>query len=106
LGLGNPLRAAASVWEHVGKDCGTPFTSRIDELVDRNRFWWQSRLEKEKCLGHGYEKPQLGALGFSRNPGKGHAVKNLAEALQAEAVMYKLSLGWEVKTEIPVNMLG
>jgi hypothetical protein len=48
----------------------------------------------------------LGALGFSRNPGKGHAVKNLAEALQAEAVMYKLSLGWEVKTEIPVNMLG
>jgi hypothetical protein len=44
---------------------------------------------------------ELEALGFSRNPGKGHAVKNLAEALKAEAVRYKLSLGWEVKTEIP-----
>jgi hypothetical protein len=51
-------------------------------------------------MGNGYEKPQLGALGFSRNPGRGHAVKNLAE-LKAEAVRYKLSLGWEVKTEIP-----
>jgi hypothetical protein len=40
-------------------------------------------------------------LGFSPNPGKGHAVKNLAEALKAEAVRYKFSLGWEVKTEIP-----
>ncbi len=47
------------------------------------------------CLGNGYEKPQFGALEFSRNRG-------LAEALQAEAVMYKLSLGWEVKTTIPV----
>jgi hypothetical protein len=43
-------------------------------------------------------------LEFSRNPGKDHAVKNRAEALQAEAVRYKLSLGWEVKTEIPVEM--
>jgi hypothetical protein len=41
------------------------------------------------------------ALRFSHNPAKGYAVKNLAEALIAEAVRYKLSLGWEVKTEIP-----
>jgi hypothetical protein len=47
----------------------------------------------------------LRALGFSRNPGKGHAVKNLAEGLKVEAVRYnryKLLRGWEVKTEIPV----
>jgi hypothetical protein len=30
-----------------------------------------------------------------------NAAKNLAEALQAEAVRYKLSLGWESKMEIP-----
>jgi Transposase DDE domain group 1 len=51
--------------------------------------------------GNGYEKPQLGALGFSRNPGKGHAVKNLAEGLKVEAVRYELLRGWEVKTKIP-----
>jgi hypothetical protein len=52
-------------------------------------------------LGNGYQKPQFGALGFSRNPGKGRAVKNLAEGLKAEAVRYKSSLGWEVETGIP-----
>jgi len=51
--------------------------------------------------GHVCATRQFGALGFSRNPGKGHAVKNLAEGLKAEALRYKLSLGWEVKTEIP-----
>jgi len=41
------------------------------------------------------------ALGFSRNPGNGHALKNLAEGLKAEAVRYRLSLGWEAKIENP-----
>jgi hypothetical protein len=27
---------AAAAWEHAGKDCGTPFTNRIDETVDRS----------------------------------------------------------------------
>ena len=53
----------------------------------------------EKCVGD----TTVFGLGFFRNRRKGSAVKNLAEALQTEAVRYKLSLGWEVKTEIPVE---
>jgi hypothetical protein len=40
-------------------------------------------------------------LGFSRNRQKGNAVQNLAGALHNEAVKFKLSVGREVKTEIP-----
>jgi hypothetical protein len=55
---------AAVVWEHAGKDFGTPFTSRIDETVDRSRFQCQSRLEKEKCLRNGFEKSNFGPWDF------------------------------------------
>ena len=51
--------------------------------------------------GQWVREAPIGALEFSRKPGKGHAVKNLAKGLKAEAVRYKLSLGWELKTEIP-----
>jgi hypothetical protein len=44
-------------------------------------------------------------MGYFRNRRKGYAVKNLAEALQPEAVGYRLSLGRQVKTEIPVRGL-
>jgi hypothetical protein len=39
-------------------------------------------------------------LGYARTPEKA-VVKNMAEELKAEAVRCKLSLGREVKTEIP-----
>jgi hypothetical protein len=39
----------------------------------------------EECV----REAQFGALGFSRNRRKGHAVKNLAEALQTEAVTHE-----------------
>ncbi len=54
-----------------------------------------------KVSGQWVREAPIGALEFSRKPGKGHAVKNLAKGLKAEAVRYKLSLGWELKTEIP-----
>jgi hypothetical protein len=38
--------------------------------------------------------------------GNGDAVKNLAEALQGEGLKYKLSLCWEVKTEILVKKIS
>ena len=41
-------------------------------------------------------------MGFSHYRRKGYPVKTVAEALRAEAARYKLSVGWEVKTEIPV----
>jgi len=44
------------------------------------------------------------ALGFSRNGGKGQAVKKLAVPLQAQSVGYKLSPVWEAKTGIPLLM--
>ncbi len=48
---------------------------------------------------------QFWALGFSHNRQKGHAAKNLAEALQTEAVTHKLSVGREVQAGIPVNFI-
>lgn len=49
-------------------------------------------------------KGQFVTLGFSRNRRKGYAVKTPTGALHTEAVGYKLSLGREVKTEIPAQM--
>jgi hypothetical protein len=49
---------------------------------------------------------QFWALGFSRNRRNGHAIKNLPEALQTEAVTYKLSVGREVKMKIPHGLLA
>ena len=43
------------------------------------------------------------ALRFCRNRRKGYAFKNEAEALQTAAARYKLSVGREVKTEIPIK---
>jgi hypothetical protein len=49
---------------------------------------------------------QFWALGFSRKRRKGHAIKNLPEALQTEAVTFKLSTGREVKTNISYELLA
>jgi hypothetical protein len=55
-----------------------------------NRIWHSNTL----ILG------QL-MLGFPRNRQKGHAVKNLAGALHTDVGECRLSVGWEVKMEIP-----
>jgi hypothetical protein len=44
--------------------------------------------------------------GIFPQPPKGHAIKNLPEALQTEAVTYKLSVGREVKMKIPHGLLA
>jgi hypothetical protein len=55
----------------------------------------------ESVWAMGTRSPNLGPWDFPATAEKGHAVKKLAETLQAETVRYKLSLGWEAKTEIP-----
>jgi hypothetical protein len=47
---------------------------------------------------------QLGALGFSRNRLNNSALKNVAGTLPTGGDGYALSVGREVKTEIPVKM--
>lgn len=69
--------------------------------VDRDRFRCCTRLEKEKCLWNGWEKRQFLASGFCRGHRKGSALKNLAGALHADGVGCTLSVGREVKMEIP-----
>jgi hypothetical protein len=58
------IARAAVVWEHAGKDCGSSFTRRIGETVDRSRFQCQSGLEKKKCLRNGFEKSNPGPWDF------------------------------------------
>ena len=71
--------------------------------VDRNRFRCWARLEKEKCLRNGWEKRQFLALRFWRSRRKGSALKNLAGALHTDGGGCTLSVGREVKMEIPVE---
>jgi hypothetical protein len=73
--------------------------------VDRNIFRCRARFEEGKVSDKRVREAQFLALGFSRNRRKGHAVKNSAEALRKETVENKLSVGREVKMEIPVNYL-
>jgi aminocarboxymuconate-semialdehyde decarboxylase len=56
------------------------------------------------CLSNGLKKGPFVALGFSNSRRKGYAVKSPAGALHTGAVGYRLSLGREVKTEIPAQM--
>jgi len=49
----------------------------------------------------GWKGVSFGLLGFSRDRRKGSALKNLAGALRSGAIRCKLSVGHEVKTEIP-----
>src|SRR5437879_13179283 len=58
-------------------------------------------MEKEKCLRNGWEKRQFLALRFCRSRLKGSALKNLAGALHTDGVACTLSVGREVKMEIP-----
>jgi mono/diheme cytochrome c family protein len=52
------------------------------------------------------EKRQFLALGFSRHHRKGYAVKNLAGALHAETVRYKLSIGRRSKRKFRLKRGG
>ena len=57
--------------------------------------------EGKKCLRNRFEKPNLGLWDFPATAEKGHAVQNLAEALQTEALRYKLPVDREIQMEIP-----
>ncbi len=50
---------AAAVWEHAAKDRGAPHHQEDRRAVDRNRFQYRARLEREKCLRNGLEKRQF-----------------------------------------------
>jgi hypothetical protein len=67
-----------------------------------NEFGGGKLSENEKWI----RAKQFWPLGFPPDRRTGHATKNLAEALQTEAVTYKLSAGREVKMKIPYELLG
>src|ERR1035438_10084199 len=75
---------AEVVWEHAGKDCGTPFPSRIGRNGRSKRISMPIESGEGKVLRNGFEKSKFYALGFSRNRRKGHAVENLAGGLKTE----------------------
>jgi hypothetical protein len=54
-------------------------------------------------LRNGWEKRQFLALRFCGDRRKGSALKNLTGALHADGVECTLSVGWEVKMEIPAK---
>jgi hypothetical protein len=60
-----------------------------------------SEIGEEKVSQKWVREEQLRAPGFYRSRRKGHAIRNLPEGLHTEAVRYKLSVGLEVKMEIP-----
>jgi hypothetical protein len=55
-------------------------------------------------LRDGWKKRQFLALRFCRSRRKGSALKNLAGALHADRVGCTLSVGREVKMEIPATL--
>ena len=59
------------------------------------------RRGKQKCLRNGSEKRQFWAVGIFSPPPKRLCTRNQVGALHSEAVRRKLSVGPEMKTEIP-----